>query len=102
MPVACDRLEESVELAATDAPRGLHNHHYMETRDIDDFKSINDTHGHDAGDSILRQLAARLRRNTHRIGRVCRIGGEGFVVSCLAGSLQATRQAWQRPRRCSR
>jgi two-component system cell cycle response regulator len=95
-----DRLEESVELALTDALTGLHNRRYMEAHlaalaaqaqsggrplalvlvDIDNFKSINDTHGHDAGDSILRQFATRLRRNTRGIDLVCRIGGEEFVI----------------------
>ena len=47
--------------------------------DIDNFKSINDTYGHEAGDSVLREFAARFRRNTRSIDLACRIGGEEFV-----------------------
>ena len=48
--------------------------------DIDNFKSINDTYGHEAGDSVLREFAARFRRNTRSIDLACRIGGEEFVI----------------------
>ena len=48
--------------------------------DIDHFKSVNDTYGHDAGDSVLREFAQRLRRNTRGIDLACRLGGEEFVV----------------------
>jgi two-component system cell cycle response regulator len=95
-----DRLEESVELAATDALTGLNNRRYMEAHlevleaaarsggeplslivvDVDNFKIINDTYGHAAGDSVLRELAARLRRHTRGIDTACRLGGEEFVI----------------------
>src|SRR5262249_46490344 len=95
-----DRLEESVELAAPDALTGLNNRRYMEAHlaaleaaarsggqplslivvDVDNFKVINDTYGHAAGDSVLRELAARLRRHTRGIDTACRLGGEGFVI----------------------
>jgi len=49
--------------------------------DIDLFKSVNDTHGHDVGDEVLREFAARLTRGL-RLGEdwVARIGGEEFAV----------------------
>jgi two-component system, cell cycle response regulator len=95
-----DRLEESVELAATDALTGLNNRRYMEAHlevleaaarrggqplslivvDVDNFKAINDTYGHAAGDRVLRELAARLRRHTRSIDTACRLGGEEFVI----------------------
>jgi two-component system, cell cycle response regulator len=95
-----NRLEESVEQAVTDALTGLHNRRYMEAHlkmladqaracgrplsvlftDIDYFKSINDTYGHDAGDAVLREFAARCRRNTRGIDLACRFGGEEFVI----------------------
>jgi two-component system, cell cycle response regulator len=95
-----DRLEESVELAVTDALTGLNNRRYMEAHlkalegaalsagqplsvllvDVDTFKAINDSYGHAAGDTILRELAARFRRNTRAIDTACRLGGEEFVI----------------------
>ena len=48
--------------------------------DIDYFKSVNDTHGHDAGDDVLREFALRIKRSIRGIDLACRYGGEEFVV----------------------
>lgn len=48
--------------------------------DIDHFKSLNDTHGHLAGDAVLRQLGHLLRSNLRREDFVGRLGGEEFAV----------------------
>lgn len=48
--------------------------------DVDHFKRINDTHGHGAGDDVLRRLAASLQARVRRSDVVARIGGEEFVV----------------------
>ncbi len=48
--------------------------------DIDHFKRINDTHGHAAGDEVLRAIAATVTAQVRQIDNVCRIGGEEFVV----------------------
>jgi two-component system cell cycle response regulator len=48
--------------------------------DIDYFKSINDTFGHDAGDDVLREFADRLKKSIRGIDLACRYGGEEFVV----------------------
>jgi diguanylate cyclase (GGDEF)-like protein len=48
--------------------------------DIDHFKHINDTHGHAAGDEVLRAIAATITAQVRQIDKVCRIGGEEFVV----------------------
>ena len=48
--------------------------------DLDRFKSINDAHGHDGGDDVLREFARRLRKNVRGIDLACRFGGEEFVV----------------------
>ena len=48
--------------------------------DIDHFKKINDTHGHDVGDEVLREFAARLATNVRAVDLPCRYGGEEFVV----------------------
>lgn len=48
--------------------------------DIDHFKSINDTLGHDAGDRILRLLGQTIRECVRASDVVCRYGGEEFIV----------------------
>ncbi len=95
-----NRIDETVEQAVTDGLTGLHNRRYMEQHleslvreslrtgrrlsmllaDIDFFKHVNDTYGHDAGDIVLREFANRMRRNTRGIDLACRLGGEEFVI----------------------
>jgi diguanylate cyclase (GGDEF)-like protein len=48
--------------------------------DIDNFKSFNDRHGHDAGDAILREVVDLMRSMVRPSDRVCRIGGDEFAV----------------------
>ena len=48
--------------------------------DIDHFKRVNDTFGHDVGDEVLREFAVRLATNVRAIDLACRLGGEEFVV----------------------
>jgi two-component system cell cycle response regulator len=95
-----DNVQKSVEMAITDGLTGLFNRRYMETHlatlvdqaaergkpiavlvlDIDYFKSINDTHGHDCGDDVLREFALRIRKCIRNIDLACRYGGEEFVM----------------------
>jgi two-component system cell cycle response regulator len=95
-----DNVQLSIEMAITDALTGLYNRRYMESHvgalvdqaasrgkpltvlvlDIDYFKSINDTYGHDAGDDVLREFAIRIRKSIRGIDLACRYGGEEFVV----------------------
>jgi two-component system, cell cycle response regulator len=93
-------VTQTIEMAVTDGLTGLHNRRYLDSHlatlverarqrgrplslmitDIDRFKIINDTHGHDAGDDVLREFAMRLRQNVRGIDLACRMGGEEFVV----------------------
>ncbi len=95
-----DSVQMSIEMAITDALTGLFNRRYMESHlgtlveqaaargkplaalviDIDYFKAINDSHGHDAGDDVLRDFALRIKRSIRGIDLACRYGGEEFVV----------------------
>ncbi len=95
-----DNVQMSIEAAITDTLTTLHNRRYMESHlgtlveqaaargkpltvlvlDIDFFKAVNDTHGHDAGDDVLREFAVRLKKSIRGIDLACRYGGEEFVV----------------------
>lgn len=48
--------------------------------DVDYFKAINDNFGHDAGDGVLEEIGCRLQKVVGARGRICRFGGEEFVV----------------------
>jgi diguanylate cyclase (GGDEF)-like protein/PAS domain S-box-containing protein len=47
--------------------------------DLDGFKQVNDTHGHDVGDVVLRTIAGRLKHHTRSDDTICRFGGDEFV-----------------------
>jgi diguanylate cyclase (GGDEF)-like protein len=104
------QVRETLELQAqTDSLTGLYNHRYFHDRlraeitratrthdsiavlmlDIDDFKRVNDVHGHGTGDQLLVALADVLRGSVRLSDVVCRLGGEEFGVimpSCDAGA----------------
>lgn len=93
-------LQQTIEMAVIDPLTGLNNRRYLDNHmktlfgramargralsvcmtDIDRFKSINDTWGHDAGDEVLKQLANRIRAAVRGADLACRFGGEEFVV----------------------
>jgi two-component system, cell cycle response regulator len=93
-------VKASIEMAITDPLTGLYNRRYLETHlnhlidhyinrgkalsivsvDVDFFKAINDTYGHDIGDKVLQELSIRLKANTRSVDLCCRVGGEEFIM----------------------
>lgn len=66
--------------------------------DIDHFKKINDTYGHAAGDAVLVAIAQTLRSVVRRDERICRIGGEEFLLLCTNTSSEQACVAGERMR----
>lgn len=93
-------LEYTYKLATTDGLTELHNHRYFQERmvdsialsdrynksfslimiDIDFFKKFNDTYGHQAGDAVLKNVAATLKKSVRNTDIVCRYGGEEMTI----------------------
>jgi two-component system cell cycle response regulator len=114
-----DNVQLSIEMAITDPLTGLYNRRYMESHlgslveqassrskpltvlvlDIDYFKAINDTHGHDAGDDVLREFSVRIRKSIRGIDLACRYGGEEFVVVMPETDLAVATMVAERLRR---
>jgi diguanylate cyclase (GGDEF)-like protein len=67
--------------------------------DLDHFKSINDSYGHQAGDTILKDLAESLRGSLRKSDTICRLGGEEFAVIMPGASSSAARRVAERIRR---
>jgi len=95
------RLRESLrDQSIRDALTGLYNRRHMQESlqrefaraqrhespvslimfDVDHFKNFNDEHGHEAGDLVLKELAAMLQRSTRGEDIACRYGGEEFLI----------------------
>lgn len=94
------REDDLVRLATTDALTGIGNRHalleqaprlFQQTRrekglltvmmlDVDFFKRVNDTYGHDCGDQVLRMIAQTLRSSLRDVDVLARFGGEEFVI----------------------
>ncbi len=92
--------KELAKMVITDSLTGLYNHQYVYEQvrneikkserynrtlsvimfDIDDFKKINDTHGHQVGDAVLVKIAEALRESVREVDVVGRYGGEEFLL----------------------
>lgn len=57
--------------------------------DVDNFKTINDTHGHDVGDAVLKQVSAAIKKALRAQDVACRTGGDEFTVICPQTDLPA-------------
>jgi hemerythrin len=66
--------------------------------DTDDFKRINDSFGHDAGDEVLRVLSRQISASTRSGDDVCRLGGDEFLVICPNTTLEVALQIAERIR----
>lgn len=103
--LAEQRLEH---LAMHDSLTGLYNRHFFDTElvrtaalarsngskhtllyiDLDHFKAINDTQGHNQGDYVLEDVAGKLRHRLRESDRLCRIGGDEFTVILMDTDLE--------------
>ena len=115
-----ERLREnytfSVNAAVTDSLTGMYNRRYLESHfqrvcerlgdahksisalviDIDHFKLVNDTFGHDIGDEVLQNVAKRIQSNLRGFDTAVRYGGEEFVVLLPDAPLAAAAAAAER------
>lgn len=66
--------------------------------DIDHFKRVNDDHGHDTGDAVLREVAYVLQAHGRASDVLCRLGGEEFIVINVATDVGTTEKAAERLR----
>jgi diguanylate cyclase len=73
-----DRIEQALSHARRSGTSGV-----LLFVDLDGFKSVNDTHGHEAGDKVLREAARRMRDCVRESDTLARIGGDEFVLLSL-------------------
>jgi two-component system, cell cycle response regulator len=113
-----EKVQQSIELALFDPLTGLNNRRFLESHlstmidnarvrrspltlmilDIDHFKRVNDTCGHDAGDEVLKAFADRLRGIIRGGDLLCRLGGEEFVIVMPGVTIAAATRIAERAR----
>ena len=113
MELATNQLQKQNEmldtLASIDPLTGLYNrrsmHSFLNSAqesqgeapfclvmcDIDDFKKVNDTYGHDAGDNVLKEVARIIQKHVGQYGRACRWGGEEMLL-IVHGDMELARR----------
>jgi diguanylate cyclase (GGDEF)-like protein len=123
--IVAERTRELVEknrelevLSVTDRLTGLYNrrklddvleeellrcrrygqHFSLIIMDIDNFKRINDSHGHHAGDAVLQAMAQILRERTRDADALARLGGEEFVIICRHSGIDGALETAERVR----
>ena len=69
--------------------------------DIDHFKRINDTYGHDVGDAVIRNMARLMKTCSRGADILCRSGGEEFLILLPEADLESTQLVAERLRRCA-
>lgn len=114
-----ENVQASLQAAVVDTLTGLHNRRYFDSNaaaaldqaanrgkpfclmalDIDHFKRINDSYGHEAGDQILKAFASRIRRVVRGRDMICRTGGEEFVIVMPETSIEIAKKVAERVRR---
>ena len=112
-------LRESLEKAVIDTLTGMHNRRFLDGHlsalvaqnverdrqvsvmivDIDHFKKVNDSYGHEAGDEVLREVAHRISASLRGIDLACRFGGEEFVAAFSGADAEVALQISDRLRR---
>ena len=105
-------------IGLTDSLTGVYNRRYIDRRlleeiararrqhyciscmyiDIDHFKLVNDTHGHQGGDEVLREVAARIKGELRLSDALARFGGEEFVVLLIDADLDSSMTVAERIR----
>jgi len=119
LSIANIRLREALRAQSVKDPlTGLYNRRYLEETlereirravraeqslgilmlDLDHFKKVNDTYGHDAGDTVLRDAGAFLTKSVRVEDTVCRFGGEEFVIVLPTADAEAARSRAERIR----
>jgi two-component system cell cycle response regulator len=111
--------QQTISRSITDELTGLYNRHYLSAHldnlvrqslnnnkplslvmlDVDHFKQVNDTYGHDVGDQVLKQLADIVIKTIRSADLAARFGGEEFVVLMPETDAQQARDAAERIRK---